>query len=41
MIFPNLIYQLLMLQGEVTLLAGEEESIGRGLPICGVSSDLL
>ncbi|KAF3487116.1 hypothetical protein F2Q69_00053964 [Brassica cretica] len=39
LIFPNLIYQLLMLQKEVPLLPGDEEPIGRGLPIYGVSGD--
>ncbi|KAF3590607.1 hypothetical protein DY000_02021256 [Brassica cretica] len=39
LIFPNLIYQLLMLQREVPLLPGDEEPIGRGLPIQGLSGD--
>ncbi|KAL0742873.1 hypothetical protein Bca4012_084386 [Brassica carinata] len=39
LIFPNLIYQLLVLQKEVPLLPGDEEPIGRGLPIYGVASD--
>ena len=38
LIFPNLIYQLLVLQKEVPLLPGDEESIGRGLPIYGSES---
>ncbi|KAF3569302.1 hypothetical protein DY000_02013662 [Brassica cretica] len=39
LIFPNLIYQLLVLQKEVPLLPGDEEPIGRGLPIYGLGSD--
>ena len=39
LIFPNLIYQLLVLQKEVPLLPRDEEPIGRGLPIYGVASD--
>ncbi|KAF2603928.1 hypothetical protein F2Q70_00025759 [Brassica cretica] len=39
LIFPNLIYQVLMLQKEVHLLPGDEEPIGKGLPIYGVSGD--
>ena len=39
LIFPNLIYQLLVLQKEVSLLPGDEEPIGRGLPILGLGSD--
>ncbi|KAF2578405.1 hypothetical protein F2Q68_00005770 [Brassica cretica] len=39
LIFPNLIYQLLMLQKEVPLLPGDEEPIGRGLPIYGFADD--
>ena len=39
LIFPNLIYQLLMLQREVPLLPGDEEPIGRGLPIQGLAGD--
>ncbi|KAF3495701.1 hypothetical protein DY000_02052973 [Brassica cretica] len=39
LIFPNLIYQLLVLQKEVPLLPGDEEPIGRGLPIYRVASD--
>ncbi|WZZ57447.1 hypothetical protein YC2023_057554 [Brassica napus] len=39
LIFPNLIYQLLMLQKEVPLLPGDEDPIGRGLPIYGFADD--
>ncbi|KAL0688224.1 hypothetical protein Bca4012_087901 [Brassica carinata] len=39
LIFPNLIYQLLVLQKEVHLLPGDEEPIGRGLPIYDSGSD--
>ncbi|KAF3525658.1 hypothetical protein F2Q69_00048892 [Brassica cretica] len=39
LIFPNLIYQLLMIQREVPLLPGDEEPIGRGLPIQGLAGD--
>ncbi|KAL0644627.1 hypothetical protein Bca4012_042917 [Brassica carinata] len=39
LIFPNLIYQLLMLQKEVPLLPGDEEPIGRALPIYGLAAD--
>ncbi|KAF2544838.1 hypothetical protein F2Q70_00021354 [Brassica cretica] len=39
LIFPNLIYQLLMLHNEVPLLPGDEEPIGRGLPIYGLAGD--
>ncbi|KAF2548608.1 hypothetical protein F2Q70_00021601 [Brassica cretica] len=39
LIFPNLIYQLLMLQKEVPLLPGDEEPIGRGLPINGLAGE--
>ncbi|CAN7071926.1 unnamed protein product, partial [Brassica oleracea var. botrytis] len=39
LVFPNLIYQLLMLQHEVPLLPGDEEAIGRGFPIHGFASD--
>ncbi|CAG7911048.1 unnamed protein product, partial [Brassica rapa] len=39
LVFPNLIYQLLVLQHEVPLLPGDEEAIGRGLPIHGFADD--
>ncbi|KAH0870122.1 hypothetical protein HID58_077144, partial [Brassica napus] len=39
LVFPNLIYQLLMLQHEVPLLPGDEEAIGRGFPIHGFAGD--
>ncbi|KAF3532353.1 hypothetical protein DY000_02039412 [Brassica cretica] len=40
LIFPNLIYQLLVLQKEVPLLPGDEEPVvGRGLPIYGLAVD--
>ena len=39
LIFPNLIYQLLVLQKEVPLLPGDEEPIERGLPIYDSGSD--
>ena len=39
LIFPNLIYQLLMLQREVPFLPGDEEPIGRGLRIYGLAGD--
>ncbi|KAF2567978.1 hypothetical protein F2Q68_00026056 [Brassica cretica] len=39
LIFPNLIYQLLMLQREVPLLPRDEEPIGRGLRIYGFAGD--
>jgi len=39
LIFPNLIYQLLVLQKEAPLLPGDKEPIGRGLPIYGSGSD--
>ncbi|KAL0685804.1 hypothetical protein Bca4012_052652 [Brassica carinata] len=39
LVFPNLIYQLLMLQHEVPLLPGDEEAIGRGFPIQGFAGD--
>ena len=38
-VFPNLIYQLLVLQHEVPLLPGDEEAIERGLPIHGFADD--
>ena len=40
LIFPNLIYQLLMLQKDVPFLPGDEEPIGRGLPIYGFADDI-
>lgn len=39
LIFPNLIYQLLMLQREVPLLPGDEEPIGGDLRIYGTGGD--
>ena len=39
LVFPNLIYQLLMLQHEVPLLTGDEKAIGRGFPIQGFAGD--
>ncbi|KAL0761042.1 hypothetical protein Bca101_077192 [Brassica carinata] len=39
LVFPNVIYQLLVLQHEVPLLPGDEEAIGRGLPIHGFAED--
>ena len=39
LIFPNLIYQLFVLQREVPLLPRDEESIGRGLPIYDSESE--
>ncbi|KAF3609113.1 hypothetical protein DY000_02045427 [Brassica cretica] len=39
LIFPNLIYQLLVLQREVPLLSGDEDLIGKGIPICDSVSD--
>ncbi|CAN7008665.1 unnamed protein product [Brassica oleracea var. botrytis] len=39
LVFPNLIYQLLMLQHEVPLLPGDEEAIGREFPIHGFAGD--
>ncbi|KAL0796119.1 hypothetical protein Bca101_067496 [Brassica carinata] len=39
LIFPNLIYQILMLQSEVPLLPGDEELIGGGLRIYGTAVD--
>ncbi|KAF3547477.1 hypothetical protein DY000_02003371 [Brassica cretica] len=39
LIFPNLIYQLLMLPKEVPLLPGDEEPIGRGLSVYGLAGD--
>ncbi|KAF3538140.1 hypothetical protein F2Q69_00025345 [Brassica cretica] len=38
LVFPNLIYQLLMLQHEVPLLTGDEKAIGRGFPIQGFAA---
>ncbi|KAL0751264.1 hypothetical protein Bca101_033267 [Brassica carinata] len=40
LIFPNLIYQLLMLQKDVPFLPGDEEPIGRGLPMYGFADDI-
>ncbi|XP_048620548.1 uncharacterized protein LOC106363459 [Brassica napus] len=39
LVFPNFIYQLLVLQHEVPLLPSDEEAIGRGLPIHGFTDD--
>ncbi|KAF3591586.1 hypothetical protein DY000_02024755 [Brassica cretica] len=39
LIFPNLIYQLLVLQKEVPLLPGDEDPIGKGIPIYDSRSD--
>ena len=39
LVFPNLIYQLLMLQREIPLLPGDEDLIGKGIPICELRSD--
>ena len=39
LIFPNLIYQFLVLQKEVPLLPGDEDLIGKGIPIYDSGSD--